>query len=122
MITRSFNAEVQVKPGYAVIPGANEQGVTIGAGVPIGLYDVESMPVAKEIGEQVPVTLLGPAKAVAGAAITAGGWLKANASGALIPVGTVAGRFDCVGYALENAATGEYFDVFVQKTSVTIPA
>ena len=77
-------------------------------------------PVAKAIGEQVSLKLLGPAKALAGGAISTGGWVKAGNDGKLVAVGAVAGSYECVGYALENAAAGEYFDLFVQKTKVTI--
>jgi hypothetical protein len=121
MLSRAFKAETAVAPGVACVAGSADQGAKVGAGSPLGIYPADTMAMTKEIGEHITLQLLGPCKALAGGAIEAGDWVKAGTDGKLLAVGTTAGAYECVGYALEDASSGEYFDLFVQRAKVTIP-
>jgi hypothetical protein len=115
-------AEAAIKPGRIVGLGAQENGVNIAAGGDFGVYSAESMAVDKEIGEHLPVVMMGPARVEAGGTVHAGEFGTADADGKAVEIAATAGLHEYGVFFLQGGAVGELVEVLVERGSVTVPA
>jgi hypothetical protein len=122
---RPYIAESKIDPGCAVIQGTLDNQVKApgpgGEGDFIGLYPFEANE-SKNEGEELGIILHGVAKALVGGNVTAGkkAVLKSDTSGALLVLPEVEGQYNTVGTFLEGGSAGEYVDVLIERSSVTV--
>ena len=122
---RSCIAKGAITRGAAVVRGRQEHQVSMpgagGAGDFIGIYDALRNTAGAKDQAHVPIVVSGPAKALAGGAVTAGkrATIK-DKTGALIVVPTGLGTYETVAVFLEDGSSGDYVDVLVERSQVTV--
>ena len=122
---RSYIAQGKITRGTAVVRGKKENQVTMpgagGSGDFIGVYDALRNTAGAEDKAHVPIVASGLAKAVAGGAVTAGkhATIK-DKNGALVVVPSALGTYNTVGVFLEDGSSGDFVDVLVERSQVTV--
>ena len=122
---RPYIVEGEIQPGTGVVQGSSEIHIKApesdGSGDYIGVYPYESNE-KKEDGEHAGIVLLGSTKALAGGTVTAGklAILKDDASGSFVNFSYTEGQNTICGIFLQSGEAGEYVDMLVGHSSVTI--
>ncbi len=121
--------ESDLEPGVAVVFGSEEGLVDLpgdaGAGVPAGVYDAdyEFIHDNPNTEDSAPITRMGPAKVLAGGAVSAGDFgYVADATGAMVALPEDAGTYKVFGQFEQDGVAGDYVEFNVNIQQMTIAA
>lgn len=121
-IERAYKVKETIPVGRIVsVSPTDENGVIVcnATSDPLGVYEYEAQRVDKTDGT-VGIVLLGVAKVVAGGNVTAGKKAISDNEGRAINCPNTEGVYKTIGTFLENGTSGDYVDLLVERSIVTI--